>query len=69
MAIARALLRDTPVVVLDEATTGLDPAACALVLHAQRQDRQRLLDSHLLGRCRDQFSMITLDGVVNLSLI
>ena len=34
IAIARALLRDTPIVVLDEATTGLDPAACALVLDA-----------------------------------
>lgn len=34
IAIARALLRDTPVVVLDEATTGLDPAARALVLDA-----------------------------------
>ena len=26
IAIARALLRDSPIVILDEATTGLDPA-------------------------------------------
>lgn len=34
IAIARALLRDTPVVLLDEATTGLDPQAAQLVLNA-----------------------------------
>lgn len=34
IAIARALLRDSRIVLLDEATTGLDPAAAALVLDA-----------------------------------
>src|SRR5699024_3129576 len=34
IAIARAFLRDASVVVLDEATTGLDPAAAARVLEA-----------------------------------
>ncbi|MDO4792160.1 MAG: ABC transporter ATP-binding protein [Buchananella hordeovulneris] len=34
IAIARALLRNSPVVILDEVTTGLDPAAAAQVLDA-----------------------------------
>lgn len=34
IAIARALLRDTPIVVLDEATTGLDPESAGLVMDA-----------------------------------
>lgn len=34
IAIARAMLRDSAVVVLDEATTGLDPASATLVLEA-----------------------------------
>ena len=34
IAIARALLRDSPIVILDEATTGLDPASTSAVLEA-----------------------------------
>lgn len=37
IAIARALLRDTPVVILDEATTGLDPESSGLVMDAIQQ--------------------------------
>lgn len=37
IAIARALLRDTPIVVLDEATTGLDPESAGLVMDAIEQ--------------------------------
>lgn len=42
IAIARALLRDAPVVILDEATTGLDPEAASQVLDA--------IDSLVKGR-------------------
>lgn len=34
IAIARALLRDTPIIILDEATAGLDPESTGLVLDA-----------------------------------
>ncbi|WP_237200955.1 ABC transporter ATP-binding protein [Rothia nasimurium] len=37
IAIARALLRNTPIVVLDEATTGLDPESAGLVMDAIEQ--------------------------------
>ncbi len=49
LAIARALLRDSRVVVLDEVTTGLDPAASELVLDAIRPliaDRTLLAVTH-----------------------
>ncbi|MDO4258660.1 MAG: ABC transporter ATP-binding protein [Actinomycetaceae bacterium] len=42
IAIARALLRDSPVILLDEATTGLDPEAVSVVLDA--------LDTLIQGR-------------------
>jgi len=37
IAIARALIRDAPILILDEPTTGLDAASEALVLDALRQ--------------------------------
>ncbi len=49
IAIARALLRNSPVILLDEATTGLDPEATTLVLDALDalvRDRTTLTVTH-----------------------
>ena len=55
VAIARALLRDSPIVILDEPTTGLDMRATALVtaaLDRLMEGRTVLLISHELKRLR-----------------
>lgn len=52
IAIARALVRDAPVVILDEATTGLDPQARALVgasIDELTRGRTTLAITHDLG--------------------
>ena len=49
IAIARAMLRDAPILILDEPTTGLDPHSEALVLGALRRlmrDRTTLIIAH-----------------------
>ena len=49
IAIARAMLRDAPIVILDEATTGLDPAGRALVeasLERLTRDRTTITITH-----------------------
>ena len=64
VAIARAILRDTPIVVLDEPTTGLDQRAAAVVLAAlQRlmEGRTVLMISHDLHRLRDADRIIVLE--------
>ena len=64
VAIARAILRDAPIVVLDEPTTGLDQRAAALVLAALKQlmeGRTVLMISHDLHRLRDADRIIVLE--------
>jgi ATP-binding cassette, subfamily B, bacterial len=64
VAIARAILRDAPIVVLDEPTTGLDPRAAALVsaaLGALVEGRTVFIISHELRRLRDTDRIIVLE--------
>jgi ATP-binding cassette subfamily B protein len=64
IAIARALLRDTPVLVLDEPTTGLDAAATAALMPALRalaQGRTTLLISHDLRLAHLADEIVVLD--------
>jgi ATP-binding cassette subfamily B protein len=64
IAIARALLRDTPVLVLDEPTTGLDAAATASVVPALRalaQGRTTLLITHDLRLAHLVDEVVVLD--------
>ena len=56
IALARAVLRDAPLLILDEATSHLDPESEALVLEALaclRQGRTVLLIAHRLELARD----------------
>lgn len=65
VAIARAILRDAPIVVLDEPTTGLDARAAAMVVDAlQRlmQDRTVLMISHELHRLRDADRIVVIEN-------
>jgi subfamily B ATP-binding cassette protein MsbA len=64
IVIARAILRDSPIVVLDEPTTGLDQRAAAMVVAAlQRLMRGRtvLMISHDLYRLRDADRIVVLE--------
>jgi len=65
VAIARAMLRDAPIVVLDEPTTGLDQRAAALVTEALQklmQGRTVLMISHDLDRLRDADRIVVLEN-------
>lgn len=64
VAIARAILRDAPIVILDEPTTGLDPRSAALVVDALQHlvhGRTVLMISHELNRLRDADRIVVLE--------
>lgn len=64
VAIARAILRDAPIVILDEPTTGLDQRAATLVLEALYnliEDRTVLMISHELHRLSDVDRIVVLE--------
>lgn len=64
VTIARALIRNTPIVILDEPTTGLDARACALVveaLHRLVDGRTVLLISHDLPKLGRLDRIVVLD--------
>lgn len=64
VAIARAILRDTPIVILDEPATGLDQRSASMVTEALDnliRDRTVLIISHDLHSLRDAGRIIALD--------
>jgi len=65
IAIARAILRDAPILILDEPTSGLDAAAERLVidsLEAAARDRTTLMITHRLSTVRFADRIVVLDG-------
>jgi ABC-type multidrug transport system fused ATPase/permease subunit len=64
IAIARTILRDAPIVILDEPTTGLDQRSATLVLEALQHlmiGRTVLMISHDLHRLRDTDRIVVLE--------
>lgn len=65
VAIARTILRNAPIVILDEPTTGLDQRSASMVLAALQQlmtGRTVLIISHDLHRLRDADRIIVLEA-------
>ena len=64
IAIARALLKDPPILILDEATSSLDSAAEAAILdalHAATERRTTLVIAHRLSTITDADTILVLD--------
>jgi ABC-type multidrug transport system fused ATPase/permease subunit len=65
IAIARAMVRDAPVLLLDEPTTGLDAASSERVLEPMRRlmsGRTTIVISHNLLSVREATGIVVLDG-------
>ncbi len=65
LAIARAMLADAPMVILDEPTSNLDPGTEARVMAALRRlthDRATLIIAHRLATIRHADRILVLDG-------
>ena len=65
LAIARALVRDAPILLLDEPTTGLDAAASERILAPLRtvmQGRTTIVISHNLLTVREATEIVVLEG-------
>jgi ATP-binding cassette, subfamily B, bacterial len=64
IAIARAMIKDAPILILDEPTTGLDAAAAARVMVPLRRlmkDRTTIVVAHNLLTVRDATTIVVLD--------
>jgi ATP-binding cassette, subfamily B, bacterial len=65
VSIARAILRDSPIVILDEPTSALDAASEELLVAALDNlpsDRTRLIIAHRLSTVRDADRILVIDG-------
>ncbi|KAI1748872.1 P-loop containing nucleoside triphosphate hydrolase protein [Xylaria castorea] len=64
LALARAKLRDPPVLVLDEITSGLDPVSRGLIMEAIRRWRQgktTIIITHEVAQIKDHDSVYVMD--------
>jgi ABC-type multidrug transport system fused ATPase/permease subunit len=65
ISIARAFIRDTPILILDEPTTGLDAAATEQVLlglHSLMQDKTTVIITHNLSLLQSTDCILVIDG-------